>query len=394
MREIHAAFDWFRRSENELFERQIEMLRIPAPPFGEGPRAEWLRQRFMDAGLEEVRLDEIGNVIGVRRGNAPDASSRAVMLSAHIDTVFSAGTKYEVVRSNNGFGTRIAAPGSSDNSVGVIGLLAIANALRLYKIPHGADILFVGNVGEEGEGDLRGMRHLFSSELADKIEYSLILDGTGTDTIITQALGSRRFEITFRGLGGHSWQDYGRPNPVNALARAISLFQDTPVPSDPRTTVNVGMISGGTSVNTIPESATMRVDIRSIVSDEILNLEDALRRSVQLAVTEQLRRTNAKKSALTFEVKQIGDRPAAELKPGSRILNVLRSVDAHLGIQAQVRRSSTDANIPLSLGREAVSIGAGGIGGGAHTLSEWFDASGRDLALKRILLATLLLADG
>jgi acetylornithine deacetylase/succinyl-diaminopimelate desuccinylase-like protein len=395
MREVHAAFEWFRRGESEILQQQIELLKIPAPPFGEAARAEWLRQQFVAQGLEDVRLDEIGNVIGVSPGQreAHDASKRAVMLSAHIDTVFHE-TKYEVVRSANGFGTRISAPGASDNAAGVAALLALAHVLgKGRKLQHNADILFVGNVGEEGEGDLRGMRHLWASEIARGIAYSLVLDGTGTDSIVTQALGSRRFEITVHGPGGHSWQDYGRPNPIHVLARAISLFQDSPVPHEPRTTINIGSIAGGTSVNTIPESAVMRVDIRSVATEEIERLESALRKAVQLAVNEQLRRTGAKRDVVHSEIRQIGDRPAAELKSGAHILEVLRAVDAHLGIRAEIRRSSTDANVPLALGREAVSIGTGGTGSGAHTLREWFDTAGRDLALKRILLAALALAE-
>ena len=402
MREVHAAFEWFRRAESEILQQQIELLKIPAPPFGEAARAEWLRQRFIAYGLEDVHLDEIGNVIGVSPGErgagdaSPSSSQRTVMLSAHIDTVFHE-TNYEVVRSANGFGTRISAPGASDNAAGVAALLALAHVLGNRndgkKLRHNANILFVGNVGEEGEGDLRGMRHLWASEIANGIAYSLVLDGTGTDSIVTQALGSRRFEITVHGPGGHSWQDYGRPNPIHVLARAISLFQDSPVPHEPRTTINIGSIAGGTSVNVIPESAVMRVDIRSVAAEEIERLEAALRKSVQLAVNEQLRRTGAKRDAVHYEIRQIGDRPAAELKPGARILEVIRAVDAHLGIRAELRRSSTDANVPLSLGREAVSIGTGGTGSGAHTLREWFDTAGRDLALKRILLATLALAE-
>jgi acetylornithine deacetylase/succinyl-diaminopimelate desuccinylase-like protein len=315
------------------------------------------------------------------------------MLSAHIDTVFPAGTSYQVTRSSGGFGTRIEAPGSSDNSVGVIALLAIAQALSKHEIKHVADIFFIGNVGEEGEGDLRGMRQIFASDFADRIRYTLVLDGTGTDTIVTQALGSRRFEVTITGPGGHSWLDYGRPNPVNALARAISLLQDVPVPTDPRTIVSVGMISGGTSVNTIPECASMRVDLRSTQCEEISKLEASLHRCVEAAIAEQARPTNSKRDGLAFNISVIGDRPAGELARGSHLLTTIRAVDAHLGIRAQTKRSSTDANIPLSLGREAVSIGAGGTGGGAHTLGEWFDAAGRDLALKRILLTTLLLAN-
>jgi acetylornithine deacetylase/succinyl-diaminopimelate desuccinylase-like protein len=392
MREVHTAFDWFRKREAELFAEQLEILKVPAPPFGEEKRAQYLQERFVASGMAGVYLDEVHNVIGVLPGQSRDAENNAVLLSAHIDTVFPAGTQYQVVHSGNGFSTRIEAPGASDNAAGIVALLAMARVITELELPHAADIILVGNVGEEGEGDLRGIRHLFASPINKRIAYTLVIDGTGTEGIVTQALGSRRFEVTVHGPGGHSWQDYGRPNPINVLARAISLFQDAPVPTTPRSSVNVGMISGGTSVNTIPESATMRVDIRSAAGDEIQKLESSLRQAVKLAVNEQVRRSAVKRDQVRYEITQIGDRPAAQLDPNARILEIVTSVDMHLGIRSELRRSSTDANIPLSLGREAVSIGAGGSGAGAHTLREWYDAAGRDLALKRILLTALLLA--
>ncbi len=210
---------------------------------------------------------------------------------------------------------------------------------------------------------------------------------------MTQALGSRRFEVIVRGPGGHSWSDFGVPNPIIVLARAIADFSDTPVPNDPKTAFNIGVIEGGTSVNSIPETARARVDIRSASVAEMERLEKALQDAVARAVKQlQETRPNSRKPSLSFEIKPIGSRPAAELKPEARILVIMRAVDAFLNLKSHVRRASTDANIPLSLGREAVSIGAGGTGGGAHTVNEWYDATNRDLGLKRILLAVLALA--
>jgi tripeptide aminopeptidase len=221
------------------------------------------------------------------------------------------------------------------------------------------------------------------------------LDGAGNDTIVAEALGSRRFEVIVRGPGGHSWSDFGAPNPIVVLARAIESFRQTPLPVSPKTTFNIGVIRGGTSVNSIPESASMRVDIRSTSTAEIERLERALRSGLDMAVANETRAMSqsGKERALglSAEVVTIGDRPGGELPPEARILQVIRSVDVHLGNVAQVQRASTDANIPLSLGREAIAIGGGGTGGGAHTLQEWFDCTGRDFGLKRILLTLLAL---
>jgi len=275
----------------------------------------------------------------------------------------------------------------------------MAAALRALGIRHALPLLFIGNVGEEGEGDLRGMRHIFSQpRWKDQIHYSLVLDGAGSDTIVAEALGSRRFEVIVRGPGGHSWSDFGAPNPIVVLARAVQAFAQTPVPPSPKTTFNVGVIRGGTSVNSIPESASMRVDIRSTSMAEMERLEGALRLALDQAVEDETRATEARTAprrrpiGLSSEVVVIGNRPAGELDPNARILQVIRAVDAQLGNAAQVQRASTDANIPLSLGLEAMAIGGGGTGGGAHTLQEWFDCNGRELGLKRILLTLLGLA--
>ncbi len=233
----------------------------------------------------------------------------------------------------------------------------------------------MGNVGEEGEGDLRGMRHIFADpRWKSSITSSLVLDGAGSDTIVAEALGSRRFEVIARGPGGHSWSDFGSPNPILVLARAIQSFAQTPVPSSPKTTFNIGVIRGGTSVNSIPESASMRVDIRSTSMTEMERLERTLRQSVDRAVEEESLAvekrgpTQRRPINLTSEIVAIGNRPAGELDANSNILQVIRAVDAHLGNAAQIQRASTDANIPLSLGQEAIAIGGGGTGGGAHTL--------------------------
>lgn len=389
--EVRTAFNWLRTQEPQLSHWQMEMARIPAPPFGESARAAWLVERFREVGLDDVRIDDVGNVFGVH----PGFGRRYVALSAHIDTVFPANTPLNIRQQ----GTRLYGPGVSDNGAGVTAMLAIAALLRAVRLRHALPFVFIGNVGEEGEGDLRGMRHIFSTpRWKDSIAYSVVLDGAGADTIVAEALGSRRFEVIVRGPGGHSWSDFGAPNPVVILARAIDAFVATPVPTAPKTTFNIGVIRGGTSVNSIPESASMKVDIRSTSMAEMEKLEQALRLALNRAMedetmTAEMRSTTQRRpSGLNCEVVVIGSRPAGELAAGARLLQVVRAVDAQLGNVAQVQRASTDANIPLSLGLEAVAIGGGGSGGGAHTLQEWFDSSGRELGLKRILLTMLALA--
>jgi tripeptide aminopeptidase len=386
---VHRAFEWFRLHESKLRELQMELAAIPAPPFGETKRAEWLRERFSGLELQNVEIDEVGNVTGTKPGSSENergsVAPRAVAVTAHLDTVFPEGTNVQPSRDRQ----KLYGPGISDNAAGVTALLALASAVRHARVKCASDIIFIGNVGEEGEGNLRGMRHIFSQKKwLERIGYTVVLDGTGTDSVVCEALGSRRYEVTVRGPGGHSWNDFGIPNPIIVLARAIAVFSEIQVPSSPKTAFNIGSISGGTSVNSIPESVAIRVDIRSTQAVEIIRVERAMHEALERAVAEAA----VKGHKVSFEMKQIGERPAAELSKGARILEVVRAVDSHLRISSSPRRASTDANIPLSLGLEAISIGAGGQGGGAHTLHEWYDPTGRDLALKRILLTVLALS--
>jgi acetylornithine deacetylase/succinyl-diaminopimelate desuccinylase-like protein len=387
--EVRSAFAWFRAHESQLADYQTDVARIAAPPFGEAPRCSWIAARFREIGLSDVEIDEVDNVFAVH----PGFGGRYVALSAHIDTVFPATTPLNIRQQ----GTRLYGPGVSDNGAGIVAMLAIAHALQSARVPHALPFVFIGNVGEEGEGDLRGMRHVFSTPRWNSaIAYNIVVDGAGSDTVVAEALGSRRFEVIIRGPGGHSWSDFGVPNPIIVLSRAIDAFSQTPVPASPKTTFNVGVIRGGTSVNSIPESASMRIDLRSTSMAEIDRLEGALRIALERSVrseNEASASTSSRKAQVVqSEVVEIGNRPAGELAADARIFRVIRAVDAHLGNAAQVQRASTDANVPLSLGREAIAIGGGGSGGGAHTLQEWFDCNGRDLGLKRILLTMLALA--
>ena len=390
-REVHHAFAWIHANPKTIMDWQLSLVRIPAPPFGEAARSAWMADRFLSAGLDDIVIDSIGNVFAtLPAAQLPrDATGPVVLLSAHLDTVFPPETPLNPTLD----GDRLSCPGATDNAAGVVGMLAIAHALRQSQIELPAPLVFCGNVGEEGEGDLRGVRHIYAANpIASRISSHIVLDGAGHDSAITQALGSLRFEILIEGPGGHSFGDFGTPNPIAALSAALALLAKTPLPSDPRATLNFGTIQGGTSVNSIPESARASVDLRSTSPEELIRLEVALHRAVEDSVS----RANedaapASRGPLRYEINKIGDRPAATLPQDSPLLEALRAVDRHLSIRTDLRLGSTDANIPLSLGVPALSLGAGGEGAGAHTLGEWYSARDRELGLRRVLLITLVM---
>jgi acetylornithine deacetylase/succinyl-diaminopimelate desuccinylase-like protein len=395
-RPVHAAFAWLHGNPKRVMDWQTELVAIPAPPFGELARSAWMAARFTEAGLSRVNADEIGNVLGFlpAANLSPESTGPVVVLSAHLDTVFPAETPLNPVVN----GDRLEAPGACDNGAGVVGLLAIAHALVESQVELPASLLFLGNVGEEGEGDLRGVRHLYSqTALAGRIAAHIVLDGAGADSVVTQALGSKRFQVVITGPGGHSFTDAGTPNPIAALASALAVLSQTALPDDPRTTLNLGTIAGGTSVNSIPESAQASIDFRSTGPDQLLRLEVALHRAVEDAVEQANAAAKTRlipsKGSLSFSIEKIGDRPAAHLPADSVLLETLRGVDRHLGLRTDLRLGSTDANIPLSLRIPALSMGAGGEGGGAHTKSEWYSAKDREVGLKRVLLLTLAMTE-
>jgi tripeptide aminopeptidase len=314
-----------------------------------------------------------------------------VALTAHLDTVLAPRNNEEVFPTPD---NRLHGPGVSDNGAGLTALLAIARVLSFF--PDLADVcrgvVFVANVGEEGEGNLSGMRYLCrQSTTGSRIQSFLILDGPNTDHITSQALASRRFDVSISGPGGHSWSDYGIANPVHALARAIAHFTEHRFPGNgsPRSSYNFGIIEGGSSINSIPSQARTKVDIRSESSAKIEEIAALLTAAVERALESENDRATGGK--VTAKIKEIGSRPGGRLPDDAPILQYVRAVDAHLGIRSHLDCASTDANIPLSLGLPAISIGAGGQGGGAHTSQEWFHPEGRELGLKRILLTLLLL---
>jgi acetylornithine deacetylase/succinyl-diaminopimelate desuccinylase-like protein len=388
-RPVHAAFAWMHQNPKTIMDWQVELSTIPAPPFGEQARSEWAAARFREIGLQSVSIDEVGNVFGTLPSTQlpPESTGHVVVLSAHLDTVFPAATPLKPVLEDD----TLRVPGACDNGAGVAGLLALAQALVHAAPELPVPLVLLANVGEEGEGDLRGVRYLYqNNSLAGRIAAHIVLDGAGADTAVVQALGSRRFLVRVEGPGGHSFSDAGTPNPIAALSAALASFADQPLPTEPRTTMNLGTIRGGTSVNSIPQFAEASVDIRSTSPDELIRLEVALFRAAEDAVAHfNLKPTAAGRRPLTLDIQRIGDRPAAELAADAPLLSMLRAVDRHLSLPTELRLGSTDANIPLSLGVPSLSLGAGGEGGGAHTLEEWYSAKDRELGLRRVLLLTL-----
>ncbi len=395
-RAVHAAFSWLHNNPKTIMDWHRELVAIPAPPFQEEARAKWFAERFHEAGLTGVEMDAEGNVLGVLPAAQlpPESTGPVVILSAHLDTVFPADTPLNLVLE----GDRLSGPGTSDNGAGLAGLLAIAHALVRAGVEVPAPLIFLANVGEEGEGNLRGVRHLYKqTTLAGRIAAHIVLDGAGADAAVTQALGSRRFQATVTGPGGHSFTDAGTPNPILALGAALAGLAEAPLPDEPRTTMNVGTIRGGKSVNSIPEQAQASIDFRSTDPEQLIRLEVALHRALEDAVQQANHRASstgkALRGPLAFAIEKIGERPAASLPEESPLLATLCAVDRHLGLRTDLRLGSTDANIPLSLGVPALSIGAGGEGGAAHTLAEWYCARDRELGLRRVLLLTLAMLE-
>jgi tripeptide aminopeptidase len=384
---VAHVLEFLKANASATTEEQIRITEIAAPPFHEGARAAYMKKLLTTAGLR-VDMDATGNVIGEFAGTSPDI----VMLTAHMDTVFPAGTTVNVKREGN----RLLAPGISDNGTGLAAIAVIARSFHEMKIRTKNTILFVADVGEEGEGNLRGMRALVDA-YKKHLKYVIAIDGSATEYITTAALASRRVEITLSGPGGHSWSDFGVPNPIHALGRGIARFVSARVPESPRTSFNVGEIEGGSSVNSIPSRAQMKVDLRSESEAELAKLESFLRESIQSGVDEEMsaareRGMAGNASLLDLKINVLGVRPAGELPENSPLLAAVLAADTRLGNRSRRERSSTDANIPLSVGIPAISLGAGGRSGGAHTLEEWYEPTNRELGLQRVALTVLAVA--
>jgi tripeptide aminopeptidase len=377
------ALAWIDRNVGWVTEQHIRLTEIAAPEYQEALRAEALKSLFEPNGFK-VRIDSVGNVVAERAGTN---KNDVVLLAAHIDTVFPENTNVTVTRE----GRRLIAPGISDNGAGVAALVGLAQALFDSRVRTAKTIVLAGDVGEEGEGNLRGIRHLVET-YGSRLSAVIAVDGPSTDYITTQGIASRRFEVRVTGPGGHSWSNFGVPNPIVAISRGIVCFSSVRVSREPRSSFNFAVIRGGTTVNSIPTRALVKVDLRSEDEAELNRLESALRDAMQTGLRDELAAGDWPGDSLDLTFHSLGARPAGKLPADSPLLATIRNVDRFLGNRSRTERSSTDANLPLSLGIPAVSLGGGGSGGGAHTLDEWFDPAGREIGLKRLFLITLALA--
>jgi len=361
----------------------LELTEIPAPPFKEDQRGERFLEMLTDLGVDSAWTDAEGNILALRRGTDSDD---VVAISGHLDTVFPEGTDVTVRQR----GDTLFAPGIGDDTRGLTTVLALLRVLNEAELQTTADLLFIGTVGEEGLGDLRGMKHLFRED-GPRIDTFISIDGTGHTGITHQGLGSHRYRVTVRGSGGHSWGAFGLPNPAHALGRAIDYFDlsaDAITQLGPRTSYNVGRIGGGTSVNSIPFEAWMEVDMRSESPENLQAIDEVFQRSVRRAV-EESNTQRREGSELTLEMELIGNRPSGEIPESTPFIQRAISASRHLGIEPVLGRGSTDSNIPISLGIPAITIGGGGEGSGAHSPGEWFINNDGALGIQRALLILL-----
>src|SRR5215468_5129204 len=380
---IARAFDFIDASQARFNAELIRICEIPAPPFKERERGLYFAARFAELGLADVHIDSEGNVIGFFRG---DGEEPLLVMSAHLDTVFPEGTDVKVRRD----GSRLCAAGIADDAAGLAALVGLIQTLNAAEIRLRGSITFVATVGEEGEGDLRGVRHLFNEgRLSGRVSAFVSFDGTTIEFITHQALGSRRYRIAFKGPGGHSWGDFGVVNPVHALGRVIARLADYRAPQEPRTTYNIGRVDGGESVNVIPESASMDVDLRSVSDLELSRLEEFLLASVNRATLDENAARGTSGNKLRAELTMIGNRPSGETPRESALVRTAIEASRAMGVKPILNRASTDSNIPISMGIPAITIGAGGVSGDSHRLNEWYDPVGREVGYKRALLLAM-----
>jgi len=385
---FRAAVGVYERDFERFVAELIKLTEIPAPPFGEGPRAQAYLAMLKDAGLEDVEMDAEGNVMGLRRGKSGGAVP-LLAVAAHLDTVFPEGTDVKVKRQ----GTRLIAPGIGDDTRGLAFLLALIRALRDAKVETAGDILFIGNVGEEGPGDLRGVRYLFTKgKWKDKIKRFITVDGGNLDIVTNSGLGSLRYKVTFKGPGGHSWGAFGNVSPAFAMGDAMARLGQVKVPKKPKVSYNVGVVSGGTSVNSIPFETAMEIDMRAVDPAALKDIDAKFKQIVADAVAAENAARSTANGKITADIKLIGDRPSGTTSPDTP---VLRQIAATMGVFDKVpvwETNSTDANMPISLGIPAFALARNSAnkGGRGHSLDEWVDVE-KTQAVKDFEIAAALI---
>ncbi len=380
---VRAALDAAKRNEPQAIDQEARVCEIPAPPFHEEARGRELKRLFDALNLQDVRIDRAGNVIGVRPGKSPHPN---VVLAAHLDTVFPEGTDVKVTRG----GDVLKGPGIGDDCRGLTVILSVARALNEAHVETPGTITFVADVGEEGLGDLRGMKELFGETLRGQIDRFISVDGTGLG-IVNIGVGSNRYKVTFKGPGGHSYGAFGMANPIQAMGRAIAKIDAFEVPKEPKTTFNVGRVGGGTSVNAIPFEAWMEVDMRSADPASLKAVDTKFQQALKQAVDEENRRWN-NRGPVSVSAELVGVRPAGQTPKDSPIVQIALGVSRALDIEEVLREGSTDANVPMNLGIPAITISGGGTGTGAHALNEAFDTKDSWRGTQRAVLLVVSLA--
>ena len=354
---------------------------IPSPPFGERARGEWFSRRIREAGMSDVECDEVGNVIA----RWPGASASApVVIAAHLDTIFPSDTSLHVSEVDG----RVLAPGIGDNARGLAVILTLSRAIAAAKLSLMRPLVVAATVGEEGEGDLHGVKHLFSGENGfSRASAFIAIDGAGSRRIVVRSVGSRRYRITMSGPGGHSWSDRGIVNPADALALAIARIHRIRLPSEPAWAVTVARIGGGTSVNSIPASAWLDLDVRAESAELLTRLVERVQTIVRDAASEVSAVRRKGSAALRVVIDTIGDRPAAAIAADAPLVSLARAATRAIGERPELVASSTDANVPMALGIPSIAIGGGGESGGTHTLGEWYaNERGPDGIVRALLL--------